>query len=497
MKTKNTQRRLQKTIDHTTLGDFFSKYIEEQKHDDGTKTYEVKIVRDLSVQREGVWDLIKKMNFINSVVKGNGDNNMLHYVDLEKCRSKAENEGSLNYMKHLAKFIIAGATLCHLDGGNRTDAIVGFLTNKIPLKADHYFYGQDENGDALYFILDTDTYYEDLDQEVKDIILKYGKLVTVIYEDLTQEERAELFKTLNDGIDLNAAEKRNAEVSTICSGIRELNDNYKKLFVDVGALTQKKADRWLFCEYVAKLMNTSNNYLKTNQWSWAGSIMIDKDYKSGSDADVNFSSSLKFFNEYLTYIKLIANLDLKEKELYTPSAYIDLYLLLTYMKKENIKLYQSNVNTKKEFLYAFNIEIANYFSDVDTDYHIKTTKGVKRYEKYAGITTKSTDVCLTERMKRLIDEFISAQLKNKKLVKVPKRETSHIETKIEKASLFMKQEGKAASTNDKIDIFNLNKGGHVDHKKSLRKGGADTIENKALETAAYNLSKNAKDLATA
>ena len=57
----------------------------------------------------------------------------------------------------------------------------------------------------------------------------------------------------------------------------------------------------------------------------------------------------------------------------------------------------------------------------------------------------------------------------------------------------MKQEGKAASTNDEIDIFNLNKGGHVDHKKSLRKGGADTIENKALETAAYNLSKNAKD----
>ena len=125
----------------------------------------------------------------------------------------------------------------------------------------------------------------------------------MIYEDLTQEERAELFKTLNDGVDLNSAEKRNAEVSEICNGIRELNDKYKQLFIDVGALTQKKADRWLFCEYVAKLMNTSNNYLKTETWSWAGSAQIDKDYKSGSDADVSFGSSLKFFEEYLTYIK--------------------------------------------------------------------------------------------------------------------------------------------------------------------------------------------------
>ena len=497
MKNKVTQRRLLKDIDHISLADFLSRYIVKTVDEDDNVIYIIKIVRDLSVQREGVWDLPKKMNFINSVVKGNGDNNMLHYVDLEKCRSKAENTGSLNYMKHLAGFISQGAELCHLDGGNRTDAIVGFLTNEIPLKADHYFYGEDENGDTLYFILEVDTYFKDLTEEQKEIILDKGMLVTVIYEDLTQEERAELFKTLNDGVDLNSAEKRNAEVSEICNGIRELNNKYKQLFIDVGALTQKKADRWLFCEYVAKLMNTSNNYLKTETWSWAGSAQIDKDYKSGSDADVSFGSSLKFFEEYLTYIKLIAKMDLKDSELYTSSAYMDLYLLLTYMKKENIKLYELNVNTKKEFLYAFNNEIVKYFGDVDTDYYIKTTKGIKRYEKYAGITTKTTDVCLNARMNKLIKEFISVQLDNKKLVKVTKRATTHIENKMDKASLFMKQKGKPAATNDKIDVFNLNKGTHVDHKIPVRKGGSDKKENKALETSGYNLSKSAKEKVTA
>jgi len=100
-------------------------------------------------------------------------------------------------------------------------------------------------------------------------------------------------------------------------------------------------------------------------------------------------------------------------------------------------------------------------------------------------------------MNKLIKEFISVQLDNKKLVKVTKRATTHIENKMDKASLFMKQKGKPASTNDEIDVFNLNKGTHVDHKIPVRKGGSDKKENKALETSGYNLSKSAKEKVTA
>ena len=67
MKNKVTQRRLLKDIDHISLADFLSRYIVKTVDDDDNVIYIIKIVRDLSVQREGVWDLPKKMNFINSI----------------------------------------------------------------------------------------------------------------------------------------------------------------------------------------------------------------------------------------------------------------------------------------------------------------------------------------------------------------------------------------------------------------------------------------------
>lgn len=494
-------KRCAKKIEEISLREFENRYVVKTKTKSGVIDYILKIVRDLSVQREGTWDKIagKMSNFLAEAIVGNGNNNMLHYVDLEKCRAKAEKSSQYNYMAHLANFLKQGAELCHLDGGNRTDTYFAFLTNKLALQAGYYDFGTDDNGNRIFFNLEEDTLFKDMTEKDRDTVLDYCTLVIVIYEDLNQEERALLFKTLNDGVDLNAAEKRNAEVSDICAGIREMNGSYKNIFIDVGALTQKKADRWLFCEWVAKLMNTSNNYLNTGSWVSAGSKDIDNDYQSGSQADLMFDSSKNFFEkEYLSYIKLIKKIrkvkDLKNAELYYSAAYIDLYMLLTYMKKENIKLYQSNVETKIQFLNDYNDEIVDYFGDEKTDYYIKTTKGVKRYEKYAGITTKSTDVALSARINKLIDNFIVKQLDEKKLVKVTKRETDAIQTKVQKATLFNKQKGKAASTDDVLNTLNLNKETHLDHKKSVRKGGSDTLENKNLETKTYNLEKNAKDI---
>lgn len=486
-------KRTKKNINHISLGDFFTSYIATTINEDETKTYEVKIVRDLSVQREGVWDLNKKMDFVAQVINGNGDNNMLHYVDLEKCRFKAENEGCFNYMKHLAKFINAGADLSHIDGGNRTDALIETMTNQIPLKAGFYDYGTDDNNNRVYYTLETDTFWDNLDDDFKNTICTQGMLVTVIYEDLTQEERATLFKTLNDGIDLNSAEKRNAEVSIICEGNRELNEKYKDLFVEVNALTLKKADRWLFCEYVSKLMQTSNTYLKDGKtWHWASSTQIDKDYKSGSEADLEYGESRNFFEkEFIPYIKLI-KIALPEKaELYCPSAYVDFYLLLTYMKKNKIELYEKNKNTKINFLTLFNNKIIALFGDVTTDFYTKTTKGVPRYEKYAGITTKSMDTCITARMELLVNDFVTMLLDDKTLVKIEKRTST---CKAEKAYHFLKQKGKAGSTDDVINGFTLNKEAEIDHMKPLRKGGSDGPKNKKLETKKYNRTKSAKDL---
>ena len=156
-------------------------------------------------------------------------------------------------------------------------------------------------------------------------------------------------------------------------------------------------------------------------------------------------------------------------------------------------MYEKNKNTKINFLKLFNNQIISWFADITNDFYTKTTKGVKRYEKYAGITTKSMDTCINARMELLINNFVTKLLDGKTLVKVEKRTPTN---KAEKASMFSKQKGKAGSTDDVIDGFTLNKEAEVDHKKPLRKGGSDTRENKILETKKYNRKKSAKDLET-
>ncbi len=77
-----------------------------------------------------------------------------------------------------------------------------------------------------------------------------------------------------------------------------------------------------------------------------------------------------------------------------------------------------------------------------------------RFEKYAGITTKSMDTCITARMELLVNDFVTKLLDDKTLVKVEKRTST---CKAEKAGLFSKQKGKAGSTDDVFDGFTLNK----------------------------------------
>ena len=58
-----------------------------------------------------------------------------------------------------------------------------------------------------------------------------SQLFTIeIYSELTEEDRRDLFKNLNDNVDLSIEEIRNSEISDICNSIRDLNDKYKGFF---------------------------------------------------------------------------------------------------------------------------------------------------------------------------------------------------------------------------------------------------------------------------
>ena len=178
-----------------------------------------KIIRDLSVQRKGVWPKEKQQEFFADVAIGNADNNPLHYVDLQSSIDAARKLGDHSYAKHLESLMDKGAEESHLDGGNRTDSIILTLLGVIPLPSGTYDYGVDEDGKHIFFELEEDTFFGDLDEGFKELILEQ-KVNVMVYYGLSKITRKYLFKKLNDGIPLNDPEKRNCEESDICSDIR-------------------------------------------------------------------------------------------------------------------------------------------------------------------------------------------------------------------------------------------------------------------------------------
>ena len=223
-------------------------------------------VRDTAVQREAVWDALMKAGYISTAIVGSGKFTPIHICSLPDLLEVAIKVRDFAFIKRLEKFIEAGYLYAHLDGGNRCDTFVDFYDGLVKCEAADYsflpVYMENEDGedvmveDAYVEAVETPMTYEELKENHPKIIEKMDNmtLIVFIYMDLSSEERADMFKMLNNGVNLNAAEFRNPSNSDVCIGIREyLNIKHKKLLIESGMITSDKAKRFGACELMAKL----------------------------------------------------------------------------------------------------------------------------------------------------------------------------------------------------------------------------------------------------
>ena len=108
-------------------------------------------VRDLSVQREEVWDALKKQGYISTAIVGTGKFTPIHICELEKLLKVATQMRDLPFIKRLEQFITKGKKYAHLDGGNRCDCFLSFFDNLIKCsEGDYRFLAHyDENGEVV------------------------------------------------------------------------------------------------------------------------------------------------------------------------------------------------------------------------------------------------------------------------------------------------------------------------------------------------------------
>ena len=329
-------------------------------------------VRDNTVQREAVWELLRKMGYISGAVVGRAKLTGLHLVDLRACYELAEKKNEHVFADHLWTFINDGYLYCHIDGGNRCDALLEFFdkalndADQITLEPAYYQFLPDENhpeGQTIT-VNRKDVTWKTLweKNEEGDYInpewatlgerLLSEEVCVYLYKDLNQTERADLFDILNNGINLNAAELRNRLVSLICGGIRDnLNVKYKKLFVKVGVLTTNDSKRWGFCEYLAKL----NNLWMTKALEvpvWGSKTDLDNNYKPNSAADSNYMNFEAWFErKFLPYVKLF---DKHPRwKFANKNCWVDLFNILCYMDSNHMKLKNEDSKGREDFIRAF------------------------------------------------------------------------------------------------------------------------------------------------
>lgn len=487
MTTKHLQtyRKKDKTFFHLTLREYRDRYFV-----DGVWT----IIRDLTVQRKGVWTLAMQQDFFHDAAVGDADNNPLHYVDLETSIAAAAKTGDFQFANHLRTFTDQGATESHVDGGNRSDSVIFTLTDVIPVKAGHYDFGVDDEGTPIYYTLKEDTLFSQLDDDLRNAILDYGMLLVCIYEGLSKEERKKLFKKLNDGIPLNEPEKRNCEESDYCNIIRNIDLDNGELFKNAGVLTDTKIERWNLSEFIAKLFYARRNLVVPMSGDvtveWASSKDVDSDYVAGSAADKSIDFEVKFLKKEL--FKTLNAVIEEDWKFIDKNLWIDYWLIKSYMHKESIKLkHPTSKEVEKEFIGLMMEKSVEFFAETKKDYVWRIVKGKPVDGTFNQLYTKSNTVTLSQRLNRWINDFINPLIEDGEILfKIEKRTSTNAK---ERATLFKTQGGKTKISNTDIDSKKLHTY-EVDHNDDLRHGGSDDIENRSIEVARENSVKGAKTL---
>lgn len=486
-----------------------------------------KTARDRSVQRESIWRTEpnnKQGNYLSNVSIGYGKSATIHLVELkpnvEYLQEKVNSASEQHYIDRLNGFIEDdnGYEWLHIDGGNRADCILDWYDDKVKLiKATYTLSRETDDGKKVFDgtvtltkemnrseLISSGADHERLVRQLED------QMFTIeTYSELTEEDRRDLFKNLNDNVDLSVEEIRNCEISDICGIIRDLNDKHKNFFVKYGWVTESNAERYKFCAWLGYLNNFHTNCHFKECKSWSPKT-LDEDYKMGSPEEKNLPKFIKYFeNTFIPLVKIaneskttkdevdkkgkVKKVTIKSKDRYKNlstqrNALIDLHIILTKIMKEGYIIARDN--KRKERLKDF----FNFYRDW---VELKSTDGKKyptngdQMGSWLDLYGANTNPKIQRRLDAIKNEFLPKLIDSGLIVKLDEKRTIPASFRL---PLLTAQNNKCALTGRYIspsDALNPEIT-HLDHTLAYIKGGKTTLENSQLVYKLANLQKSDK-----
>ena len=470
-------------------------------------TYELvdvlrKTGRDRTVQRESVWRDIKykREEYMTAVAHGYSNTSLFHLVNIDESikylTPLARNAQDLKYIEHLRSFLSQGCERLHVDGGNRSDTIIDWYDNEIALMPGQYPLPSGQrvtlastNTYTRQFLIDEGGVYAALSDHIDNQQFSFFE-----YGQLDETDRKQLFINLNANENLTVEEFRNCETADICGWVRDLNDEYKPMFVDYGFVTKSNAERYKFCSWLASLLNFYHFNNSCDSWNTAN---LDKDYKGTNGTQDAFPEFKKLFETtFVPLVETIANYDTDKKG--NPKGFknlgphrnllIDLWIVLVRLDKKGITLtkdssYKPDV---KAFFEAYKAWVDPHIADTKPQYEANSNT----LSTFADLYGANSAPKLKCRLKLLDTKFIPSLGKDV----IVKKDVLRSFSDSWRMPLWQRQDGICPLTGKTISLSDANDGDvtHMDHIIPHSKGGQTVLENAQLVFASANLEKSDK-----
>ena len=431
------------------------------------------IYLDDSFQSNCRWTTVLNQAYMKSILLGHAVTPII-LGDVDSLTSSCKvyyGEDSEEY-KFFKDLQDQGYKYITIDGNNRDNCICAFINDEFPLTEGVY---DIEEPDLPRFTAGkNDKIYSQLPANVKQYV--EGVKINILL--ITQCDRiglAALFSKVNEGLNLNDQEKRNAIMCRFGHMIRNLVkenlDAFEKMYSQKN-INRRHPDE--FCVSVAVLVAN-------------GLVNLERQTRTNAYGDSTLE--VRTFEKTKTIIKQIAYI----VKNYGASGFnvggkfnnnlIDFAMLLNYMNSNNIV-----VDDWKKFYNYWVERQLDYINDVTILLNNKKGTAPKPYAKCLSSNSKST---LNVRYQKQLD-MIS---KVPDQVLTLRDETRLYDPKF-RFMFWQRQNGICPLTNKPIEARFIYDGKvtHVDHTVPWSKGGQTNSENGALVFASANLEKGNKDM---
>lgn len=421
---------------------------------------------DKAFQRNVRWKELTKQAFLKSLVTGRAPSPII-VASVRDCLDMCV-EGSDDYT-YFENVLDKGYEYISIDGNNRTQTLIQFLNNTIGLKPGTY-----STSGGPVTITNKNNTFNKLPKVLKDKIKDEAIFSVCEYAIPTKADLSDLFECINDGVPLNAAEKRNAKLVPIAEAIRNMAIEHEAAF----RFAFEDNSGYKFDEQIAILAV----YYTNGNNSGISKTNLDSAYSSESDVYNKFKTGggQNLINTTLSIIGKYADAGFKDKSLF-----LNFFMVMKQLQKD-----QRQIVDQKALLKWF----------MATENSRRASEDVV-YAKNRG-DTKTYATCCRQMGKELLLARFNVIFKD--LMKIPDGIVTELDperlfTPAQRYNMWVKQNGICPATGKQIpeDEINNHELWAADHIIPYILGGETTLENGQLVCKKYNLQKSSKMLKAA